>query len=325
MVNIFSDETEFDIKQTRYPTAGWLSAKTALLFSILFFTSIASAHEFWIEPVTGSSPGSPVVTELRNGESFEGVAYPYNADLFVRFDLLSASSTLEISNSTNALPAVNITPDTDGPHTLLYVSNRKYLEYEAFSDVREFAAEDGVTETLDALVADGVATDNWTETYTRYTKSLLNVGGQLLKDKSHDLELEIILLQPLQATDRTNPDELSPSNDREVLLRLDYLGKPLEGGMIGIFQRSRSMNLGTINVLDSNAAVHRNKASFTSLTKVRTGSDGTFTLNLEPGHDYLLNSVYAKPAGDKLFTIPGLPDKRKVSWETIWSSLTFSY
>ena len=45
MVNIFSDETEFDIKQTRYPTAGWLSAKTALLFSILFFTSIASAHE----------------------------------------------------------------------------------------------------------------------------------------------------------------------------------------------------------------------------------------------------------------------------------------
>ena len=95
--------------------------------------------------------------------------------------------------------------------------------------------------------------------------------------------------------------------------------------MIGIFQRSRSLNLGTINVLDANAAVHRNKASFTSLTKVRTGSDGTFTLNLQPGHDYLLNSVYAKPAGDKLFTIPGLPDKRKVSWETIWSSLTFSY
>ena len=209
MVNI-SDETEFGIKQTRYPTAGRIGAKTTLLLSIFFFTSIVCAHEFWIEPVTDSSPGSPVVTELRNGESFEGVAYPYNSDLFVRFDLLSSNSTLEISNSTNAFPAVNITPDTDGPHTLLYVSNRKYLEYEEFTDVREFAAEDGVTETLDALVADGVATDNWTETYTRYTKSLLNVGGQLLKDKSHDLELEIILLQPLQVPDHTTPDKLNP-------------------------------------------------------------------------------------------------------------------
>lgn len=296
----------------------------------LLGNSVAMAHEFWIEPVAGiGEHNQPIITELRNGESFDGVAYPYNQDVFVRFELLGTSESVEVSNSRNALPAINVTALDNGPHTLLYVSNRKYLEYETFSDVQHFAAEDGVTDTLNQLVAEGASTDSWTETYTRYTKSLLNVGGTLLKDKPLGLDLEIVLLEPLPIPEQFDQadqvNSANPISEKTVRFRVDYLGEPLPGGMIGIFRRSQSLSLGTLNVQDPDASLHSNKESLTTLTKVHTDENGIFTVNLLPGHDYLLNSVYAKPTGDKLFVIPGLPEKRKASWETLWSSLTFSH
>ena len=250
------------------------------------------AHEFWIEPSSYQPvAGSVVTADLLIGTDFLGSAGIYVPDQIDAFDLISATAGArrKIVGRYGDRPAGKFTVSESGLAIILHQTAPTYLTYSAAEKFDGFAREKGFPEALKQHRQRGLSPDSIRERYQRFAKSLISVGGQ-----TGGTEADGYFGMRLELVAETNPYDKTPPATMTV--RLVENGTAKAGAKVTVFTRHSPRHV-----------VHH---SFI------TDSGGRVTFPLEPGRDYLVDSV-------DLLPLDNATEPEGAMWESLWASLVF--
>ena len=263
--------------------------KILYIFLLLIAYSIrANAHEFWIEPTQYQLNDDLINAHLRVGQEFQGMVLMYNPQDFKTFKILSGSKNKKekIKGILGDVPAINITTNLDNLLIIYHETKDKYVDYKKFQKFEDFVNEKGYQQLIDTHFEKGFPESNFIESYRRYAKSLITLNGSEGKDKKTGLLFEFVLEQ--------NPyKELS---SEQMSGTLYYKKKPLKKNLVTIFSKYKNTKLSIVNTI--------------------TDDKGKFTFDIEPGREYLLDSVVIYP-------LKADPEKNEPIWHSDWASTTF--
>ena len=249
---------------------------------------LAAAHEFWIEALDFRiDVDEPLLADLRNGEEFTGVSFPYLPDRFVRFGIDDGTGEREVSGRLGDFPALEERPEREGLHTLVYESSGTSLVYDGYEEFESFVREEGMEWVLEAHDARGLSRERIGELFRRFAKALVAVGDAGGADRAVGLELELIA--------RSNPYVI---DDGALEVELRYRGEPLERAQVSVF--------------------HRDPASTVGIDRQRTDGKGRVTLDVSSPGTYLVNAVHMHEPSPEDQASSG------AAWESLWASLTFA-
>jgi uncharacterized GH25 family protein len=236
-----------------------------ILFSLISITS--SAHELWLEPEAFiTQPNSKLNAHIKVGQKFNGDQFPYLRSETKNLKLFLDRKLIALTPREGDYPAIQSILKQAGLHVLSYESTPEKVDYKNFDTFKTFLQEEGIWNKWSQKNPDFINTDI-KENYTRYAKSLIQVGAKPGEDFNTGLLFELIALN----TPYTNTDKI------EILLL--YNGKPHPNSQITIF--------------------HKNKDQ-TSISKTKTNIHGKATISFEKTGRYLLSSVYLeKKKSDK--------------------------
>lgn len=255
---------------------------------MLVAASAAFAHEYWIEPQRSElAPGEELRANLKNGQNFSGSTFSYIDSRFERFELLTPSRTLAVEGRNGDQPALSMPVEEDGLHVAIYRSTFDTLTYALWETFEAYAEYEGLDGAIERHRARGLPEIGFREKYARCAKTLVQVGKvdpDGPGDRLTGLEFELV------AGDNPYREGIS-----EMPLTLYLDGKPVANRQINVFRRDGE----------------------TQLTRVRTGPDGSVTIPLMPGSDYLLNAVHLFEGDDD-------PQTPEPEWLSYWASMVFS-
>ena len=263
--------------------------KILYIFLLLIAYSIrANAHEFWIEPTQYQLNDDLINAHLRVGQEFQGMVLMYNPQDFKTFKILSGSKNKKekIKGILGDVPAINITTNLDNLLIIYHETKDKYVDYKKFQKFEDFVNEKGYQQLINTHFEKGFPESNFIESYRRYAKSLITLNGSEGKDKKTGLLFEIVLDQ--------NP--YKELNSNQMSGTLYYKKKPLKKNLVTIFSKYKNTKLSIINTI--------------------TDDKGKFTFDIEPGREYLLDSVVIYP-------LKADPKKNEPIWHSDWASTTF--
>jgi uncharacterized GH25 family protein len=258
-----------------------------LLFILFLAASPAHAHELWIDPAAYQpAVGDPIVAELFNGENFVGNHLVYLPKFFDRFEIIAANKSAPVKNRLGNRPALNQASLGDGLHVIVFQSKPDTLNYATFEKFKAFAQHKDFADIETRHTARGLPTERFDELYTRFSKSLVGVGGAQGADRRLGLETELVALE--------NPYTDTTTDGVDV--QLFYQEAIRADTQIEFFEKAPD---GTVRV-----SLHR------------TDAQGRATLPVKPGHTYMADAVVLRE--------PDLRHaKRDAAWETLWANLTF--
>lgn len=249
----------------------------------------AVGHEYWVEPVEYSiAPGETLRAELKNGEDFKGVSFPYLPQAYSRFEIATPRDTHPVEGRMGDRPAAQIPRPGEGLATLVIATKKNSLTYTDFAKFERFLDGKGLGWALEAHRARGLPEDRVVESYYRYAKALVAVGDGAGSDTPQDLPIELVA--------ETNPY----TDPGPVRLQLLASGAPLPNWDVQIFHRPDR----------ETPAVKRH---------VTTDAAGRVAVPAEPG-EYLINAVDIGPP--RAADLTG-PPARQPHWESRWASLTY--
>ena len=263
--------------------------KILYIFLLLIAYSIrANAHEFWIEPKQYQLNDDLINAHLRVGQEFQGMVLMYNPQDFKTFKILSGSKNKKekIKGILGDVPAINITTNLDNLLIIYHETKDKYVDYKKFQKFEDFVNEKGYQQLIDTHFEKGFPESNFIESYRRYAKSLITLNGSEGKDKKTGLLFEFVLDQ--------NP--YTELNSEQMSGTLYYKKKPLKKNLVTIFSKYKNTKLSIVNTI--------------------TDDKGKFTFDIEPGREYLLDSVVIYP-------LRADPEKNEPIWHSDWASTTF--
>jgi uncharacterized GH25 family protein len=263
----------------------WL--KTILFTAFLTLPLPGFAHELWIEPLD-FQPGAtvPIEAHLVNGQRFEGIELPYIPASTVELSLTLGDQTVAVAPRIGSKPALSAPALGDGLHIALYRSAQATVIYAEMEKFESFVAHKDLDPILETHRARGYPEANFSEVYTRYSKSLIGVGGAAGADRNFGMETELVAL--------TNPytDDLSAG----FRVQLFYRGQTRNDAQVEVFDRAGD---GTVTIYT-----------------LRTDGTGVATVPVTAGHAYMLDAVVLRePEG---VSNPG------ALWESLWANLTFA-
>ena len=263
--------------------------KILYIFLLLIAYSIrANAHEFWIEPTQYQINDDLINAHLRVGQEFQGMVLMYNPQDFKTFKILSGSKNKKekIKGILGDVPAINITTNLDNLLIIYHETKDKYVDYKKFQKFEDFVNEKGYQQLINTHFEKGFPESNFIESYRRYAKSLITLNGSEGKDKKTGLLFEFVLDQ--------NP--YKELNLKQMSGTLYYKKKPLKKNLVTIFSKYKNTKLSIVNTI--------------------TDDKGKFTFDIEPGREYLLDSVVIYP-------LKADPEKNEPIWHSAWASTTF--
>ena len=263
--------------------------KILYIFLLLIAYSIrANAHEFWIEPTQYQLNDDLINAHLRVGQEFQGMVLMYNPQDFKTFKILSGSKNKKekIKGILGDVPAINITTNLDNLLIIYHETKDKYVDYKKFQKFEDFVNEKGYKHLINIHFEKGFPESNFIESYRRYAKSLITLNGSEGKDKKTGLLFEFVLDQ--------NP--YKELNSEQMSGTLYYKKKPLKKNLVTIFSKYKNTKLSIVNTI--------------------TDDKGKFTFDIEPGREYLLDSVVIYP-------LKADPEKNEPIWHSDWASTTF--
>ncbi|MDF3413784.1 DUF4198 domain-containing protein [Sulfitobacter sp. M57] len=265
-----------------------LSRLCAALFCALPFS--ATAHEFWIEPLSYQVEASDRVQALfKNGEGFKGNSQSFFDRRSKRFDVIVDGKALPVTPRSGDSPALDIMPPIqDGLITVVHETAPSTLTYREWAKFLKFAAhKDFRTAAQDHLAA-GWSQVKFREVYTRHVKALIAVGTGTGRDSAAGMKTEFVALD--------NPYGEEFDNQMNILLLLD--GEPRADAQIEVFDRAPDQNV--------------------SISLFRTNARGQAAIPVSPGHSYLFDAVVLRPAAE------ANTQENAVVWKTYWAALTFA-
>ncbi|MFQ6548213.1 DUF4198 domain-containing protein [Aestuariibius sp. 2305UL40-4] len=259
-----------------------------VLFTLLI-AGPAAAHEFWLEPQEYQvETGGMLAAQVVNGEKFEGVKLAYFPQRFARFDVVSGGEAAPYEGRAGDTPALQLEDPPDGLLTLVYVSKPASLRYEAFEKFQTFADHKDFA-NIEARHRDrGLPMEDFTESYTRFARSIVAVGDGTGADAPSGIETEIVAL--------ANPYVEALT---EMPVQVFYQGAPRTDVQVELFAKAP----------DGSVAV----------TLHRTDAEGIARLPVRPGHSYLADAVVLREPSEA-----ALDARADAVWETLWASLTFA-
>ena len=263
--------------------------KILYIFLLLIAYSIrANAHEFWIEPTQYQLNDDLINAHLRVGQEFQGMVLMYNPQDFKTFKILSGSKNKKekIKGILGDVPAINITTNLDNLLIIYHETKDKYVDYKKFQKFEDFVNEKGYQQLINTHFEKGFPESNFIESYRRYAKSLITLNGSEGKDKKTGLLFEFVLDQ--------NP--YIELNSKQMSGTLYYKKKPLKKNLVTIFSKYKNTKLSIVNTI--------------------TDDKGKFTFDIEPGREYLLDSVV-------IYSLKADPEKNEPIWHSDWASTTF--
>lgn len=264
----------------------------AVLFPASFAVASAfpaASHEFWISPHNYTiGPEDQLVADIRVGPNFSGPPYPYIPQLIERFGLVTGESETPVGGRAGDLPAMSFAPPEEGLAVIVHQTTDDlaiYSNAEEYAEFEEFARQKGFPWAIEEHAERGLPETGFAERYSRYAKSLVAIGHGRGSDRATGLLTEIVA--------EANPytDDLSAG----LPVRALYRNAPRADAQIEVFARDA---VGRIRI-----------------ARYRTDALGRATVPVEPGTEYLLDSVVMRAVTPRGESDP--------VWESLWASLTF--
>jgi len=255
---------------------------------LLLFPAVAGAHEFWIEPRQFQVPGSEhIVADLRVGEYFKGNSQVYLPQSFVSFTVTDGAGTRPVDGTPGDLPAGKIPTKREGLHVIAYQSTPSSISYETLADLEDFADKQGLEWVVGEHRRRGLPETDITESYTRFAKSLVQVGGGSGRDRAVGLPFELVA--------RTSP--YTSIGESDITVKLLWRGEPHADAQITVFRKRAGCK--------------------TTRTTVQTDGKGLATVPGDDGGRLLVNAVHMKEPSQRV------RETTDALWHSLWTSLTF--
>ena len=233
----------------------------------------------------GVAPGETVQADLRVGEEYEGTRYAYIPRNFRRFDYAFQAEVMPVEGTVGDRPAFSLKPEGEGLLVVIHETTDSRLTWGSWEKFVKFLEHKDIAWGLAEHEARGLSRENVRELYSRYAKSLIAVGDGAGEDFETGMETEIVALE--------NPYTGDMADGFDI--RALYQGEPLSDVQVEVFTKASDGQV--------------------TITTVRTDADGQATVPVEPGHRYMLDTVYLRPLEVAEETDP--------AWETLWANLTF--
>ena len=252
-------------------------------------TSLLKAHEFWIEPKSYViKSGEPLMANLHIGENFVGDDLVYNNNEFSRFSIITEIGNQKILGRLGDRPALNILPKYSGVSIIIYQSKPTYLTYDEFEKFKIFSERSGFANIPIEHTKRGLPRKRFTESYTRFAKSIVVVGVNKGSDQRVGLELEFVVDGNLKKNNNRN--------EKTITITLFYQNKLYPNATVQIFSKSKN--------------------GFVKDFSKKTDIKGEFQIGNTPNTVFLINSVILRPMTPKTIN-------NNAVWESLWASTTF--
>lgn len=248
----------------------------------------AMAHELWIEPVDfRPAADSKIAAHIVNGEKFKGFNLAYLPRNFKTFVTVSDGKAVPVEGRLGDSPALQLDQASEGLHIVVYQSTPDTVSYKHFDKFQSFADHKDFPDAREKHRERGLPEKNFREIYTRYSKSLIGVGGGAGEDSRTGLETELVAL------DNPYTDDLSDG----MRIQLWYGDEVRTDAQVELFEKSENGKTG--------------------ITLHRTDIHGIAVLPVKPGHQYMADAVVLREPSAVL------AKENKAVWETLWANMTF--
>jgi hypothetical protein len=179
-----------------------------------------------------------------------------------------------------------MTASREGLNIVAYQSTAATITYANWEKFQKFVDHKDFGDVRPAHDARGLPDADFTESYTRYSKSLIGVGEGVGADVRIGLETEIVAL--------TNPYTDDLTDGMQVQL---FYGQDVRSDeQIEVFAKAPSGDV--------------------TVTLVRTNGDGIATIPVQSGTAYQLDAVVLRDATGQTLADGSV-------YETLWANLTF--
>lgn len=263
----------------------------------LLATSIIDtrAHEFWIEPDASQvAVGEAFTATLNVGQDLSGSTYSYLPPRFERFTVTAGDLTALVDSRVGDNPALQMVVEEAGLQIIAYQSKGEGLTYANSKKFQQFLDYEGLDWVLEAHKQRGLPSENFRENYTRFAKSLVQVGPYDADNSSNDREVGL----PIELIAVQSPFE--PGRE-QLSVQLLRSGRPLENIQLATFQR--------------------NPDGSVSRRLTRSDANGFAEILIDGGGFFLVSAVQME-AIDPEQTGDAVKGRIPV-WHSLWASLSF--
>lgn len=173
----------------------------SVIISAFLFSMNAFAHEYWFEPETFfPAPSEKTIVHLYVGDGLvkDREERPFQLLKTEMFQVFSIGKTLDLKTSLvdEALPIYNFSAEKAGNYLLAMERNWSYIKL-APDKFEDYLREDGIEYVIAERAKLGESQKEGRERYSRFIKSLLQVGDK--RDETYKkligLKLEIMPLE----------------------------------------------------------------------------------------------------------------------------------
>ena len=257
-----------------------------VLMAALMFTP-SLAHEYYLEPDKYEvALGEEFGIAHKNGMRFKGNAYPWIGQWNVRSEAWQNGVGVKVFGKDGDRPALKLKSDQTGLVSIIHQSNPSALTFTEWEKFKSYLADEGLEHIEPLHIEKGFPKSPVKEVYSRFAKTLINVGSADDVEKPAGLKIELLAL--------ANPARLERGDAMPVQLLWD--GKPLPNTTVKVFA-----GIGTDEA-------HRLITNAKGQTQVPDSGPGPYLLNAVHMREPLTSADVAKGA----------------HWESFWASMTFS-
>lgn len=236
------------------------------LIAFLAMAHMAFAHDLWIETSPRrAGPGMPIKLRLRVGQDFKGDPLPRNEALIQKFSLVGPEGEHTIIGVDGSDPAGFVKPESQGLHTVVYLSRFSMVELEG-AKFESYLKDEGLEAISKVRASRRETAKPAKDRFLRCAKAILPIGegSHAGFDQVFGLPLELV----------AEADPMSAVGPLPV--RLLWQGKPLKGALVVAFSQA-----------DPQQKI-----------RVRTDPAGRVRLPIAGGGQWLIKCVHMRPAGN---------------------------
>jgi uncharacterized GH25 family protein len=249
-----------------------------LLAALCFTWATPSyGHDFWIEPLKfHAASGTTVPLKLLVGEGFKGDSALYLPEQFERYIVIANNTQQPVAGNRGDDPAGRIVVG-DGMNVIGYHSRKFEVSFDSLQEFESYLRQEGLERQ--AALARERASERVLEVYSRHAKTL--IAGPNSREAG-----DCVVGFPFEIVAETNP-----YRQRDLHLRLLYLGRPLEDALVTAFSKTDPARK----------------------LRLRSDADGRVRFAIPRSGVWLVTAVHMVP-------------KRwyeHADWESFWASLTF--
>jgi len=213
------------------------SASCCAALACLAMAGDLSAHEFWIEPSsTMPAVDAELTMQVRVGEHFQGDIFPFQPRAYETAYWVGPETVRVLQTKPLARGDLTLSAEGRGLHMLAVSSFGRRLSYASVEDFVAFAKDVGAGDVVSAVPPKGGHDGTLSETYRRFSKTLVHFGIRRGSDRRLGLDYEWVqseesmtLFAPLGVVPRHAVDVFCRLPDTQVRHQRLYTDK---GGRI---------------------------------------------------------------------------------------------